>query len=342
MFVQNFRPSDTSIVHPQAREFVQRFLVDLKQSPQDFLELIKGYVLVTICCWKANQKNLRRTAGGLAISLAYGIPVKPHDDPYIELSENMGETLREMGRPGSNFVDLFPVLKYLPAWTPGAWYKRRAKELADMVEQSHSAPFDKALSTLVRSSASIAFMSCPPMVICIQGSEGTRPSFVSTASSSLEESSDPEKAARQRQVIKDTAAMFYNAGTDSIGGSIATWIWAMMKNPDVQAKLHAELDEVLKGRMPDFEDQERLPYLMATLMEAARCVAVSCYQAGYTDLCQLGPCYATRSVLPAQPIVMLDFPAEISTLGAPHLNTEDDVYEEYAIPKGSIVVANIW
>jgi len=46
---------------------------------------------------------------------------------------------------------------------------------------------------------------------------------------------------------------------------------AMMLNPDVQAKVHAELDTVVgKGVLPTFEDKQRLPYLQATLYEVLR------------------------------------------------------------------------
>lgn len=49
MFVQNFKPADTFIFHPQAREFTHRLLSDLKHDPEDFFEIIKGYVLHI--CW---------------------------------------------------------------------------------------------------------------------------------------------------------------------------------------------------------------------------------------------------------------------------------------------------
>ena len=82
-----------------------------------------------------------------------------------------------------------------------------------------------------------------------------------------ENSADAEE---QKQIIKDTAAMFYGAGTDTILASILSWIWVMLKNPHIQARVRDELDTVLNGRLPDFEDQEQLPYLMATLMESMR------------------------------------------------------------------------
>ena len=33
---------------------------------------------------------------------------------------------------------------------------------------------------------------------------------------------------------------------------------------------------------------------------------------------------------------------ELLRQGAPHLNTEDDVFGDYFIPKASVIVANVW
>lgn len=44
LFVQHFRPSDMSIIYPQAREFAQRFLVELSQAPEHFHDIARGYV----------------------------------------------------------------------------------------------------------------------------------------------------------------------------------------------------------------------------------------------------------------------------------------------------------
>ena len=44
----------------------------------------------------------------------------------------------------------------------------------------------------------------------------------------------------------------------------------MLKHPDVQRKAQHELDTVLKGSLPTFEDQDSLPYMMALVMETLR------------------------------------------------------------------------
>ncbi|KAI6123340.1 cytochrome P450, partial [Pisolithus croceorrhizus] len=83
-------------------------------------------------------------------------------------------------------------------------------------------------------------------------------------------------------------------------------VLAMILNPGIQDKVHAELDAVVgKGMLPRFEDRERLPYLQATMYEVMRWN-------------------------PAVP------------LGVPHATTADDIVDGYHIPKGTLVIFNTW
>ena len=76
--------------------------------------------------------------------------------------------------------------------------------------------------------------------------------------------------------------------------------------PDVQKKAHEELMAVVgPNRLPEYEDEPSLPYIRAVAKELLR----------------------WRSVVP---------------YGIPHRSLEDDEYRGYLIPKGSIVVSNIW
>lgn len=45
---------------------------------------------------------------------------------------------------------------------------------------------------------------------------------------------------------------------------------AMVLNPSIQAKAHAELDRVCPGRLPDFGDYDALPYVKAIMLESLR------------------------------------------------------------------------
>lgn len=80
----------------------------------------------------------------------------------------------------------------------------------------------------------------------------------------------------------------------------------MATNPEAQKKAQAELEAVVgPGRLPDFDDQPDLPYVSAVIKE----------------------CLRWKSVVP---------------LGIPRRSIQDDEYRGYFIPKGSIVIANLW
>ena len=81
---------------------------------------------------------------------------------------------------------------------------------------------------------------------------------------------------------------------------------AMASYPDVQLRAQAELDAVVgTGRLPEYDDQEALPYVNALVKELLR----------------------WRSVVP---------------LAVPHRVLEEDEYRGWRIPKGAIVIPNIW
>ena len=52
--------------------------------------------------------------------------------------------------------------------------------------------------------------------------------------------------------------------------AILSTIYALLLYPEVQGKVHAELDEVLGDTPPTAEDRQRLPYLEAVWKEALR------------------------------------------------------------------------
>ena len=88
--------------------------------------------------------------------------------------------------------------------------------------------------------------------------------------------------------------------------ALGTFILAMVQNPDVQKKAQAELMAVVGPvRLPEYEDEPSLPYICAVVKE----------------------CLRWRSVGP---------------LGVPHRVIQDDEYRGYHIPKGSIIIPNIW
>ncbi|KAG2128089.1 cytochrome P450 [Suillus cothurnatus] len=80
----------------------------------------------------------------------------------------------------------------------------------------------------------------------------------------------------------------------------------MILHPEVQIKAQEEIDRGIgNSHLPDFSDQEGLPYVEAVYLETLR----------------------WRPTIPCS---------------IPHLTTTSDVYNGYYIPKDTIVMLNVW
>lgn len=70
--------------------------------------------------------------------------------------------------------------------------------------------------------------------------------------------------------VRDEVMTLFLAGHETTANAL-TWTWYLLsEHLDVEAKLHAELDAVLGGRPPTFEDVPRLSYTEMVLAEAMR------------------------------------------------------------------------
>ncbi|EIW84448.1 cytochrome P450 [Coniophora puteana RWD-64-598 SS2] len=106
--------------------------------------------------------------------------------------------------------------------------------------------------------------------------------------------------------LKHKLASGYAAGEDTTGSTLMIFILAMALYPEVQTRAQSEIDSVVgSGRLPSFDDWETLPYVEAVFRETLRWY----------------------------PVV---------PLGVPHAASREDVYRGYHIPKGAVVVPNVW
>jgi cytochrome P450 len=72
------------------------------------------------------------------------------------------------------------------------------------------------------------------------------------------------------QAIRNEAAVLFMAGHETTANTLA-WTWYLLSQaPDVAARLHREIDEVLGDRPPLFEDLRRLDYTRAVIEETLR------------------------------------------------------------------------
>lgn len=83
------------------------------------------------------------------------------------------------------------------------------------------------------------------------------------------EGEEGEQFTSERQ-IRDEAVTLFIGGFESVATAL-TWTWYLLaQHPEVEARLHAELDDLLGGRLPGVEDLPRLPYTRMVFEESMR------------------------------------------------------------------------
>jgi cytochrome P450 len=72
------------------------------------------------------------------------------------------------------------------------------------------------------------------------------------------------------QQVRDEAITLLLAGHETTANAL-TWTWYLLsQHPEVEARLHAEIDTVLAGRLPTLADIERLPLVEQIVTESMR------------------------------------------------------------------------
>lgn len=133
----------------------------------------------------------------------------------------------------------------------------------------------------------------------------TTDSFASRHLEALSEWNDDVIGSRA-EIIKSTATSLYAGAADTTVSAMRSFFLAMTIYQDIQSKAQQEIDTVVgRGRLPTLADRPNLPYCESLVKEVLRWGVV-------------GP------------------------LGIPHVTKADETYQDRLIPKGTVIVANIW
>jgi cytochrome P450 len=72
------------------------------------------------------------------------------------------------------------------------------------------------------------------------------------------------------ELVRDEALTLFLAGHETTANAL-TWTWYLLsQNPECEARFHAEVDDVLQGRTPGYDDLPNLRYTEEVLAESMR------------------------------------------------------------------------
>ncbi|KAG8815026.1 hypothetical protein FRC19_001322, partial [Serendipita sp. 401] len=173
-------------------------------------------------------------------------------------------------------VNLLPISRFIPTWFPGLKWPAVAKENGQMLSKLRNWTYDMVKQEYEQGTAD-------PCVIS---------KYLSDDSISKES-------------LRDGTALMYLGGVDTTGTALMSLFANILLHPEVQRKVHQELDDVLPlGHFPTFSNLSSMPYLRATWNETLR-------------------------ISPPVPGAL------------PHVNSTDDVWNGYFIPKGTLIIGNV-
>ncbi|XP_038073303.1 cytochrome P450 2J6-like isoform X2 [Patiria miniata] len=126
----------------------------------------------------------------------------------------------------------------------------------------------------------------------------------------MKEMDDKEKQGVQTYLtpasMHYTFGDLFGAGTETTSTTLRWTLLFMVGYPEIQTRVQKDIDRVVgRNRLPRLSDKPELPYVEAVISEVQR----------------LG---------------------NIAPLGVPHKCTEDTTLRGYHIPKGALIVANMW
>ncbi|GJE96501.1 cytochrome P450 [Phanerochaete sordida] len=228
LFHQSFRPQAVSQYRPQ-QVVAQRKLLQL------MLDKPEGY-----------SENLRFAIGSSILNAVFAFEATP-GDRRIKLVEEAAQAAQHVVHAGVFLVDVFPILKHLPTWFPGAGFKRRAVVHKELVEKMFKIPYFEYKSAFNKGTAQPCFTG------------------------KLLSDADGEDTSERDDLFMNLAGTAYAAGTDTTYGVMMVFVLAMLLYPETASAAQKELDCVVgPDRLPGLADQDSLPQVIAILREVLR------------------------------------------------------------------------
>ncbi|XP_040283160.1 cytochrome P450 2K4-like [Bufo bufo] len=212
--------------------------------------------------------------GNIIISIILGHRLDYQDPILLKIMKIIDENMRLLGSPSVVIYNVLPFFQYLP----GAHLKvkRNIEELHAFFNEK----FAEHLKTLDKDDL-----------------RGYIDAFLTKQE---EEKSDPNSYFHHGN-LRGVLVTLFMAGTDTTSSTIRFAISFMVQNPEVQKRVHDEIDTVIGTAVPRIDHRKAMPYTTAVIHETQRS-------------------------------------ANIVPMNLPRETTRDVVFQGYHLPKGTYVI----
>ncbi|KAJ7595756.1 cytochrome P450 [Mycena floridula] len=189
--------------------------------------------------------HTRHFAGSIVLIVVYGYLTNDPDDKLIKLVDDAMEQFSETTAANAFMVDIFPILRFVPEWFPGAAWKKKVTIYSSTLKSMLDIPFQWVQEQMTAGTSQSCFVS--DLLL-----ENT-------------------KTLEEMAVIKWAAAGIYSGGADTTVAAIEAFIFALTIHQEEQVKAQAEIDTVLgRGSLPTLADRARLPHFEGLFAEVMR------------------------------------------------------------------------
>lgn len=256
-----------------------------KSSPTEYL--VRKEVDLLIKLWIQSRDNnfnpvhdIEMAVGAVMYQLLFGSEINCHSDQsFIDMVKNL-KTINEGASAGS-FVNMLPWIRFI--------MPSKVKKLLERLELN-SKFAEKCISESLSSYDK-------------NHQRGMVDGLISAANKYAEKEVHHDGITRHQ--IYSTIRDFIGAGIDTTSTTLQWTVLLLSIHTNIQDKMQKEIDNILGGRGPTLQDQGKLPYVEATILEVMR--------------------HGT-----------------IAPLNIPHSTSTDVKFRDFEIKKGTVVFCNIY
>ncbi|XP_052083485.1 cytochrome P450 1A1-like [Mytilus californianus] len=256
-----------------------------KSAPTEYLVRKESDILIQT--WMQSQDNefnpihdIEMAVGAVIYQLLFGSDINCHSDQtFIDMVKNL-KTINE-GASAGNFVNMLPWIRFI--------MPSKVKQLLERLELNKKFA-EKCISESLPSYDK-------------NHERGMVDGLITAANKYAEK--EVHRDGITRGQIYSTIRDFIGAGIDTTSITLQWTILLLSIHTNVQEKMQHEIDDILGGRKATLQDQGRLPYVEATILEVMR--------------------HGT-----------------VAPLNIPHSTSSDVKLRNYEIKKGTVVFCNIY